>query len=208
MRENQAPERRGRGRRPAVEVRSAVLGAAADQLFEGGLAEVTFEKVASRAGASKMTLYKWWATPGALALEAYSAAVQETLAFSDTGDLAQDLVLQLRAFVRLLTEERTGRVVAELIGAAQSDPDLSAELRRHYTRPRRQLAVDTLERARARGELRDEVDLEVVVDQLWGACYQRFLLPDQALTAGFADALVENLLRGIACPLPGRGGRC
>jgi len=208
VRENQAPERRGRGRRPAAEVRSAVLGAAADQLFEGGLAEVTFEKVASRAGASKMTLYKWWATPGALALEAYSAAVQETLAFSDTGDLAQDLVLQLRAFVRLLTEERTGRVVAELIGAAQSDPDLSAELRRHYTRPRRQLAVDTLERARARGELRDEVDLEVVVDQLWGACYQRFLLPDQALTAGFADALVENLLRGIACPLPGRGGRC
>lgn len=208
MRENQAPERRGRGRRPAAEVRSAVLGAAADQLFEGGLAEVTFEKVASRAGASKMTLYKWWAPPGALALEAYSAAVQETLAFSDTGDLAQDLVLQLRAFVRLLTEERTGRVVAELIGAAQSDPDLSAELRRQYTRPRRQLAVDTLERARARGELRDEVDLEVVVDQLWGACYQRFLLPDQALTAGFADALVENLLRGIACPLPGRGGRC
>jgi hypothetical protein len=36
-----------------------------------------------------------------------------------------------------------------------------------------------------------------VVDQLWGACYHRLLLPDQPLTDEFADALVANLLDGV-----------
>src|SRR4051794_13224180 len=53
------PVRRGRGRRPAAQVRAGVLAAAAELLFEGGLPAVTFEKVAARAGASKTTLYKW-----------------------------------------------------------------------------------------------------------------------------------------------------
>ncbi len=105
-----------------------------------------------------MTLYRWWPSPGALAFEAYSTAVQDTLAFPDTGDL-------------------------------------EADLSTHYTRPRRQLAVQRLGTARERGQVRDDVDLEVVVDQLWGACYQRLPLPDQPLDAAFIDALIANPAR-------------
>jgi AcrR family transcriptional regulator len=190
--------RRGRGRRPAAQVRSDVLSAAAALLFEGGLPAVTFEKVAARAGSSKTTLYKWWPSPGSLALEAYFAAVEQALAFPDTGDLERDLTAQLHAFVRLLTDEGRGPVIAALIGAAQTDPDLAAALSATYTRPRRRLAVDAFTRARDRGQLRADVDPEVLVDQLWGACYHRLLLPDQPLDTAFADALVANLLRGIA----------
>jgi AcrR family transcriptional regulator len=179
-------------------VRSDVLSAAAALLFEGGLPAVTFEKVAARAGASKTTLYKWWPSPGSLALEAYFAAVEQALAFPDTGDLERDLTTQLHAFVRVLTDEGRGPVIAALIGAAQTDPDLAAALSATYTRPRRRLAVEAFTRARGRGQLRADVDPEVLVDQLWGACYHRLLLPDQPLDTAFADALVTNLLRGIA----------
>ncbi len=191
------PLRRGRGRRPVAQVRQGVLAAAGTLLFERGLTEITFEKVAARAGASKMTLYKWWPSPGALALEAYFAAVEETLAFADTGDIGRDLTAQLRAFVKLLTDDRGGPVIAELVGAAQSDPELAAAFSRSYTRPRRQLAIDRLSRAQAGGQLRAGIDLEVLVDQLWGACYHRLLLPDQPLDIAFAEALVGNLLRGV-----------
>jgi AcrR family transcriptional regulator len=190
--------RPGRGRRPAGQVRAVVLDAAASQLFEAGLTSVTFEKIASRAGVSKMTLYKWWPSPGALALDAYFVAVEQTLAFPDTGDVAADLRTQLHAFVRVLSDEATGPVIAALVGAAQTDPELAAAFNTRYTHPRRQLAVDRLAVARRRGQVRDDVHLEVVVDQLWGACYHRLLLPDQPLDARFADALVDNLLRGIA----------
>jgi AcrR family transcriptional regulator len=195
--EPKEPIRRGRGRRPAAQVRQAVLEAAGATLFEAGLAEITFEKVAARAGASKMTLYKWWSSPGALAFEAYFTAVEDTLAFADTGDIERDLTAQLHAFVGLLTEPPAGPVIAQLVGAAQTDPALAAALATHYTHPRRRLAVERLTRAQRLGQIRAEVDPQVVVDQLWGACYHRLLLPDEALDTAFADALIRNLLRGI-----------
>ncbi|MFI0937583.1 TetR-like C-terminal domain-containing protein [Streptomyces sp. NPDC021020] len=196
------PGRPGRGRRPAAEVRAAVLTATAAMLRESGLRDITFEKVAARAGASKMTLYKWWPSPGALAFDAYFAATEETLAFADTGDLAADLTAQLHAFVDLLTREGGGPVVAQLVGAAQTDPDLAAALDEHYTRPRRALAVDRLRSAEQAGQLRPGTDLESLVDQLWGACYHRLLLPARPLDRAFADTLVRNLLGGVANPAP------
>jgi hypothetical protein len=59
------------------------------------------------------------------------------------------------------------------------------------------LAVAAIRTAQERGQIRGEVDPEVVVDQLWGAGYHRLLIPDQPLTDSFAVALVRNLLGGI-----------
>ncbi|MFE9779688.1 TetR/AcrR family transcriptional regulator C-terminal ligand-binding domain-containing protein [Streptomyces sp. NPDC005775] len=197
MDEPTEPGRRGRGRRPAAEVRQAVLEAAGAMLFEAGLTGITFEKVAARAGASKMTLYKWWPSPGALAFEAYFTAVEDTLAFADTGDIERDLTAQLHSFVGLLGGRPAGPVIAQFVGAAQTDPALADALARHYVHPRRRLAVDRLTRARQAGQIRAEVDPQVVVDQLWGACYHRLMMPDEPLDTAFADALIDNLLRGI-----------
>ena len=191
------PLRPGRGRRPAAQVRQAILAAAASMIFENGLDNITFEKIAQRAGASKMTLYKWWPSPGALAFEAYSVGVENTLAFPDTGDIERDLRSQLRAFVCLLTKQRGGPVIAALIGAAQTDPDLAAAFSASYVRPRRQRAVDRLRRAQQAGQIAKNIDPEVVVDQLWGACYHRLLLPAEPLNNTFADALLRNVLNGI-----------
>ena len=68
--------RRGRGRRPAAEVRNEVLEAAAELLFAEGMGAFTIEKVANRSGASKMTIYKWWPSKGALALDGYFHKVE------------------------------------------------------------------------------------------------------------------------------------
>jgi len=196
MTQDPAP-RRGRGRRPAAVVRREILGAAAATLFEVGLSGVTFEKVAVRAGASKMTLYKWWPSPGALALDAYFDAVEDTLAFPESGDVESDLRTQLRHFVDLLNGEG-GSVIADLIGAAQRDPELSRAFSTRYSRPRRRLAVDRFELAQRSGQIRAEVDVESLVDQLWGACYYRLLVPDLPLDHEAVDQMVSNLLHGIA----------
>jgi len=173
-----------------------VLHAAGCLLFDEGLPAVTFERVAAAAGSSRMTLYKWWPSPGSLAAEAYFARVETALDFPDSGDIAADLRHQLRAFVRLLAEEGAGRVIAQLIGASQSDAALRAEFSANYSRPRRDLALVALERARGRGQLRDDLSLDVIVDQLWGSCYHRLLIPDEPLDERFADELVDNVLRG------------
>ncbi|MFJ8494588.1 TetR/AcrR family transcriptional regulator C-terminal ligand-binding domain-containing protein [Streptomyces sp. NPDC094038] len=191
------PVRRGRGRRPADEVRADVLAAAGALLLRDGMAAFTFERVAQEAGVSKTTLHKWWPSRGTLALDGYFHAVEPTLAFPDTGDIGADLTAQLRAFVRLLTGTPAGPVIGGLIGQAQTDPELSAALLQRYSGPRRALAVASMRRAQDRGQLHPDTDPRILVDQLWGACYHRLLLPDEPLTEDFADRLVANLLHGV-----------
>ena len=76
--------RRGRGRRPAAEVRKEILDAAAELLFAEGMGAFTIEKVANLSGASKMTIYKWWPSKGALALDGYFHRVDTPARVSQT----------------------------------------------------------------------------------------------------------------------------
>ncbi len=175
-----------------------MLDAAGEVLFSDGMSGFTIDKVAQRSGASKMTIYKWWPSKGALALDGYFTRVEPALAFPDTGDIESDLRTQLHAFVHVIRDGPAGKVIAELIGQAQTDQELKAAYLQRYSSPRRALAVAAMERAKHRGQLRKHVDTEVVVDQLWGACYHRLLIPDQPLNEQFVDTLVDQLFGGIA----------
>lgn len=179
-------------------MREAILDAAGDLLLTAGATSFTIERLASQAGVSKMTIYKWWPSKGALALDGYFHAVSPALAFPDSGDVVTDLTDQITAFVRLVTQTPAGRVIAELIGMAQTDPDLAAAYRERYSGPRRELAVAAIRRGQDRGQLLDDLDAEAMVDQLWGACYHRLLIPDQPLTEQFARTLVTQLMHGVA----------
>lgn len=190
--------RRGRGRRPSAEVRAGVLEAAARILMRDGMPGVTFDRVAAEAGSSKMTLYKWWPSPGALAAEAYFSRSEQLLEFPNTGSVRADLVAQLGSFIRWLTIEGAGRPISELIGAAQSDPDLAAAFTANYSLPRRDLALARLRIAQRDGQLRSDADLDVIVDQLWGACYHRLLVLRVPIDDSLVPKLVDQALYGAA----------
>jgi AcrR family transcriptional regulator len=190
--------RRGRGRRPAAEVRAAVLAAAGRMLLRDGVPAVTFDRVATEAGASKTTLYKWWPSPGALAAEAYFAQSRRVLDIPDTGDLRADLVAQLRAFVRWLKDGGAQRPVSQLVGAAQIDVDLAHAWSESYALPRREHARQRLRIAQQQGQLRDDADLDIIVDQLWGACYHRLLVLRVPFDESIVEPLVDHALYGAA----------
>lgn len=196
--EQPQPVRRGRGRRPADEVRKDIYDSVGAVLLSEGMGDLTFERISRIAGVSKTTLYRWWPSVGSLVLDCYVHAVDARLAFPDTGDLRQDLLSQLRAFVEVMTRTPGGRVLAEIIGQSQTDPELSAEYRRLYSSVRRRLAVERLRKAVEAGQLRADVDPEVLIDQLWGAVYHRVLVPDVPVDDAFVQALVDNLLRGVS----------
>ncbi|WP_331714830.1 TetR/AcrR family transcriptional regulator [Auraticoccus cholistanensis] len=191
------PRPRGRGRRPADEVRADVLATVGQLMLTEGIAELTFERVARLAGVSKTTLYKWWPSRGALALDGYFHAVENTLAFDDTVDVREDLRHQLHSFADVMTTPG-GRALLQLIGESQTDHDLASAYRALYSSGRRELAYQRLRHAQRDGQIRDEVDVRVLVDQLWGAVYHRLLIRDEPVTPAFLDALVDNLFDGIA----------
>jgi AcrR family transcriptional regulator len=179
-------------------VRAAVLTAAGRILLRDGMHAVTFDRVATEAGASKTTLYKWWPSPGALAAEAYFAQSREALEVPDTGDVRADLITQLRAFIGWLKDEGAERPVSELIGAAQMDADLAHAWSRSYVQPRRELGLQRLRIAQRQGQLREDADLDVIVDQLWGACYHRLLVLGVPFDESIVERLVDHALYGAA----------
>jgi AcrR family transcriptional regulator len=189
--------RRGRGRRPSQDVRADVLRTVGALLLREGMADLTFERVSRLAGVSKTTLYKWWPSVGALALDGYFHSVEDTLAFPDTGDIRADVTSQMRTFITVMTRTPAGRLLTELIGQAQTDTSLAAAYRALYSSQRRQLAADRFQRAQDSGQIRPGIDIRVVVDQLWGAVYHRLLIPDEPVTDEFATALISNLFDGI-----------
>lgn len=101
--------------------------------------------------------------------------MEPTLAFPDTGGIRADLISQMRAFAKVMTQTPAGRVLAELIGQSQTDPDLAEAYRRLYSAERRRLACERMENAQHGGQIRPEIDIRVLVDQLWGAVYHRML---------------------------------
>ncbi len=179
-------------------MRAEVLAAAADLLFTSGLVAVTFDRVAAASGASRTTIYKWWPTPGALAAESYLSSVEHALGFSDTGDIRADLRAHLRAFANLMLNTPAGRVIREMIGAAQIDIALRDALTTLYSHPRRDDAIRALARAQGRGQLRHDAPLDVLVDQLWGACYHRMLLLNEPVDETLIDRMIDNALYGCA----------
>ncbi|HLU52861.1 MAG TPA: TetR/AcrR family transcriptional regulator [Acidimicrobiia bacterium] len=193
-----APRRRGRGRRPAAEVRREVLAAAGRLLLEEGVEAVTFTRVAEEAGCSRVTLYRWWPSPGALAAEAYFTQSERTLQFPETGDIRADLISQLDSFVRWLTKEGAAKPVSELVGTAQIDADLARAWSESYAHPRRDLARRRLLQAQEQGQIRANADLDIIVDQLWGALYHRLLVLKVPFDESIVPRLVDQALYGAA----------
>ena len=132
------------------------------------------------------------------AAEAYFVRSRRTLEFPDTGDVRADLVTQLSAFVRWLKDEGAERPMSELVGAAQLDPDLAHAWSQTYARPRRELARERLRAAQRQGQLRADADLDVIVDQLWGACYHRLLVLKVPFDESIVPRLVDQALFGAA----------
>jgi AcrR family transcriptional regulator len=192
----EAPASPRPGRPRSEKTRLAILEAAADIMMESGFAATTIESIAARAGVSKVTIYKWWSSRGAVAIDAYFHRYRETIAFSDSGDVATDLTAQILLVVKAF-RGRAGEVMAELLGHAQGDPVLAEMWRERWLQPRRDATTVVLRRAIDRGQIRGDISLAVLMDELYGPVYYRLLARHEPLSDAFARELVVNTLRGV-----------
>ena len=188
------PPRRPRGRPRGDEARVAILGAAYALLEERGLAGFTIEGVAARSGTAKTTIYRWWPSREALAVAAFLAATGPRLAFPSTGSAANDIRVQMRRLASVY-RGKTGRVVRDLIAAGRNDPAAEAFVE-GYIRPRREVVRRVLLRGIEAGEFRAGLDLEAVIDALYGPVFFRLLVGHGKLDQAWTDRVAEIVLDG------------
>jgi AcrR family transcriptional regulator len=188
-----------RGRPRSQKAHKAVLDAAAQLLLERGLSAVSMDAVAQQAGVSKATIYRWWPTKEALALDAlYSEWAAVSPAPRDTGSLRGDLHALLRPWARLAVSRPYGKALAALLTEAQADPAFAAEYRQRVVEPRRELARAILHRAIDRGEIPATTKIEVTLDLLYGPLYHRLLHGHAPLNDRFVRDVIDIVLAGIA----------
>lgn len=186
---------RGRGRPRDEDARSRILQASLEALEDLGYPGVTCDAIAERAGASKSTIYRWWPHKEAVMLEALREAVAQELPFPDTGSLKGDIRIQLHNFTKLLTGPR-GRVFQGIIAAAQGDSKVSEAFNVIWVRPRREFALQTMRRYQH--QLHPNIDLETIMDTIYGPLYYRLLISRAPLTPEFADELTDLVWAGMA----------
>jgi AcrR family transcriptional regulator len=187
-----------RGRRRSERSHHAIIAATQELLLERGYANVTIEGIAARAGVGKQTIYRWWPSRAALVLEAYLAGEEAVRPPTASRSARDDVRALLGWLIAVLAEPTGGPVVAGLISDLQHDADLAEGFRRDVVPARRQGMLAALERARARGEIREDADLELAVDALHGAVFYRLLLSGEPLDEAFADRLADQTLAGLA----------
>ena len=197
-----APANRGRGGRkrspgrPRSEhARLAILRSALKLLGENGFSALTIEAVAAHASVGKATVYRWWPNKAAIIADAFASSTSRKLHFPDTGSVYTDMSQQMRQLVKIFRSRR-GRIVSAILAAGQSDKDVIRAFRERFMKPRRREAYATLQRGIERGELRDDVDMDLLLDSLYGPIYMRFLIGHRKLTPDFVDRLCKLVLGG------------
>lgn len=182
------------GRPRSEEAHQAILDATLELLAEVGFSALTVEGVAARAGVGKATIYRRWPSKVPLVVEAFG----QLPAFedADTGSLAGDLKTMLRAYLELFHQTPLATVLPALASERAHDPAL-AELFNPVLSQRRSPLLSALERARARGEIPPDTDLELAADLIVGPIAVRLFFTGRRIQAKLVDPMVEMALRGI-----------
>jgi AcrR family transcriptional regulator len=193
---NQARAGRPRDRQIDVAVLRATL-AVLDQSGYGGL---TLEEVARRAGTTKPAIYRRWPSRQRLVLSALGQRLGEARA-PDTGCTLCDLDECLKVFVAAF-RRMPPDVIGPLFADCAGDRELRAAFMSTLFDPPRAAVRETLERARARGDLRDDVDIELILDLIGSLVHYRALFGHAATSNVEIERAVQALLQGIATDYP------
>ena len=190
-----AGEKRPPGRPRSEEARLSILRTTLEVLSETGFSNLTIEEIAARAGVGKATVYRWWPDKAALVADAFAGSTVSNLHFPDTGSVETDMSQQMRQLIKVFRGPK-GRIVSAILAAGQSDKTLITAFRQRFLLPRRREAYATLDRGIARGELRKNVDRDLLLDSLYGPIYMRFLIQHDGLNPEFVDHLCALVLGG------------
>jgi AcrR family transcriptional regulator len=196
----------GRGRPRSEEAHRAILAAVIELLPKYGLDGLSIEAVAARAGVGKTTIYRHWDTKNELVVEALRQ-LSPAGPPPDTGSLAGDLESVVDLQRRRLEASTLPRVMPRILSEASEDPELHAEIVRTAVLPIRAVLDEFVERAVRRGELREDVDRESLVDVLHSVPVYLLLMNggDIGALAGVPTRLVAMLTEGVSSSSAGPG---
>ncbi|MCL4543351.1 MAG: TetR/AcrR family transcriptional regulator [Chloroflexi bacterium] len=190
--------RRPRGRPRSAEADRAILDATLGLLIDVGFRGLTVEGVAKRARVAKTTIYRRWPSKEALV----SGALDELAAdarLPTTGSTREALTVLLQDALRAAMHSPVGRVFPRLAAEIAAAPTLFSHYQTALLAPRRKALARLVELGKERGELRDDLDIDIVIDVMAGPLFYHLMLSpaSNALPSDLSERLVSAVWHGI-----------
>lgn len=202
QREAAAPPVRQPGRPRSAKADRAIVEATIELLAEGtGVAELSIEAIAQRAGVGKSTIYRRWPGKQELLLDAI-AALRAPLPDVTGLPVREALVRHLRLIRAESAQPRLKCLLNLAMSERERHPHLMERFREIAVRPQREALREILRRGVADGELRPDIDIEVAVAALSGAALYFAKWSDGEPPADLPERVVDHLLRGLAAQQP------
>lgn len=198
----------GRPRRRGEVLYAAILEATLAELAEVGYSRLAMERVAARAGASKVSLYRRWPSRAELVVAALRHQRGAPEAAPDTGSLRGDVLTLLRRAATRLNGV-FGEAVRGLMAETLTDPARTASVRADMFTARDRLMREILDRAAARGDIRPAAITPQLIGLAPALVDHHFLIhgtpiPDDVLTGIVDNVLLPLLACETGLVAPGR----
>lgn len=184
------------GRPRSESAHRLILETALAQIAALGFRNLTVDAVATAAGVGKTTIYRRWPNKAAMVMDAFLTLVGPQTGFPARPRAIDSLKLQMRLQGKFFRSDY-GQIIKSLLGEAQFDAELAHEFRERWIVPRRRMTQDVLKKAIEQGDLKPEVDLEALVDMLYGPIYYRMQIETGSITDRFTDEVFKNVLHGV-----------
>ena len=180
--------------RPRVEGEreQEILDATIDTLAEVGYDRLTMDAVAARAKASKATLYRRWNGKAQLVIDALCSAKQPHT-MPDTGTLRGDL-LAMFCDKGGINDPQQLAVLGSLITAVGRDAEFAEQFRRDFIGPKRAVSRQIWERAQQRGEVREDLDLDLFETAVPSMVLFRAILLGEPPSPEMVAQAIDNLI--------------
>jgi AcrR family transcriptional regulator len=186
---------RSKPRRRGEELLTAIYQATVDELTEHGYADLTMDRVAARAKASKGSLYRRWPSRAELVVDAIRHTQPPYAVPPDTGDLRGELAAVLTETAQTLEGPR-GEAVRGLIAEVFRHPDLMRTVRAEIMDSALPAMLEVLRRGVVRGEVRPGALAEMVARVGPG------LIRQQMMVYGtLGEGYLEEVLTEVVLPL-------
>ncbi|OLB62855.1 MAG: hypothetical protein AUH94_04320 [Ktedonobacter sp. 13_2_20CM_2_54_8] len=189
------------GRPRSAQSHQAILEATLALFAEEGLAGSSIEAIAERAGVGKTTIYRRWPSKEDVIKDALTL-FREDLPLPDTGNIRNDLLYIAKGSQELFNRNPlTGKLMTRLIAEIKTKPEIYHVFYEKLAAPRVQQFRQLVERAKARGELRPDLDTPFIVSLIFTSLvYSNIfteLIDPYAKSIYEPETAVDALLRGI-----------
>lgn len=170
-----------------------ITAATWELLEEKSLASLTISEISDRAGTSRPAIYRRWDSVEEIVIDAFLAEVEGAVLADPTRHAPDALRDYITALGRFLGG-RVGRVMAEILGRAQNEPQLMERFHADFLRQRRDYGRALIRRGQGEGHFRDDLDSDLIIDLYAGPLYYRAFAQhapiDDDLTRELADLVL------------------